>query len=332
MKKIIHKITPQKAGFVLLSALLLTFTGLFTMQAHADDNGNGSQHQAGKTNDARARFENNSQNSANNMDINPSDYFKNGSERHFDSANWNGQSMPSPMPTGTDMTTPTPTTPTPSTVDTTTPTPSPTSTDSPTPSAMPTGMDMSTGTGMDTNATGFTDGWFQGRTVTFFYHNKDFYCQNPPASGATSNCEAGADAQSMPPQADIPPLYVMTPLGFTPSGLQCPTAGNCINHPHTIDLSAVLGAGTENAQLPPHSHIIDAADPGWWKIVVIGVKSQADWDKIAAGKDLATVRSLQQSDPTNVTADIPTNSFLFFDVLSHGNYQVNGSQLTNESQ
>ena len=186
--------------------------------------------------------------------------------------------------------------------------------------------------GANTFKTGFTDGWFQGRTVTFFYHNKNFFCKTPPASGAKSNCEAGADAQSMPNQKDIPPLYVMTPLGFTPSGLQCPTAGNCINHPHTIDLSAVLGKGTENALLPAHSHIIDDADPGWWKVVVIGVKSQGDWNKIAAGKDLATVRSLQQSDPANVTADIPTNTFLFFDVLSHGKYAVVGSQLINYGQ
>ena len=192
-------------------------------------------------------------------------------------------------------------------------------------------MQMGTN-GANTNNIGFTDGWFQGRTVTFFYHNKNFFCKEPPASGAKSHCEAGADAQSMPNQADIPELYVMTPLGFNPGNLQCPKQGNCINHPHTIDLSAVLGKGTENALLPPHSHIIDAADPGWWKIVVIGVKTQDDWNKIAAGKDLATVRSLQQSDPTNVTGDIPTNLFLFFDVLSHGNYHVIGSQLINDGQ
>lgn len=184
--------------------------------------------------------------------------------------------------------------------------------------------------GADTNRMGFTDGWFQGRTVTFFYHNKNFFCKNPPASGASSKCEVGTDTQTMPNQADIPPVYVMTPLGFTPKNLQCPNMGNCINHPHTIDLSAVLGKGTENAKLPPHSHIIDAADPGWWKVVVIGVKTQADWDKIVAGKDLATVRSLQQSDPTNVTADVPSNLFLFFDVLSHGKYHVVGSTLYND--
>lgn len=182
--------------------------------------------------------------------------------------------------------------------------------------------------GSDTNQMGFTDGWFQGRTVTFFYHNKNFFCKEPPKSGASSKCELGTAAQKMPTNPNnITPLYVMVPLGFKPAGLQCPDAGNCINHPHHIDLSAIFGKGTEDALLPAHSHIIDAADPGWWNVVVIGVKSEADWDKIAAGKDLATVRGLQQSDPTNVTADIPTNTFLFFDVLSHGHYQVDSSQL-----
>ncbi|MGI8419295.1 MAG: hypothetical protein ACR2LN_01475 [Candidatus Levyibacteriota bacterium] len=301
-----QKLAPKKAGFILLSTLVAFFAVIFTAQAHAAsisvdlDPAHHSTNAmdmdpAHHVNDPKFTDTDPAHNSTDAMDMDPA--------HHVDSA--------SPAPTGS----------------TNTPTPTG-STSTPT----PTGMDMNMGNGEDTNMAGFTDGWFQGRTVTFFYHNKNFFCKNPPASGATSQCEAGADAQQMPPQNDIPPLYVMTPLGFTPSGLQCPETGNCINHPHTIDLSAVLGKGTENAPLPPHSHIIDAADPGWWKIVVIGVKSQADWDKIAAGKDLATVRGLQQSDPTNVTADIPTNSFLFFDVLSHGNYQFNGSQLTNLGQ
>jgi hypothetical protein len=194
-------------------------------------------------------------------------------------------------------------------------------------------MNMQSNNGANTNNIGFTDGWLNGRTVTFFYHNKNFFCKTPPASGASSHCEAGANAQTMPTQTGgIPPLYVMVPLGFTPSGLQCPIAGNCINHPHTIDLSAILGKGTEDAKLPPHSHIITTANPGWWRIVVIGVKSPADWSQIAAGKSITTVTALQQSDPTNVTADIPTNAFLFFDVLSHGNYSVVGSQLINNGK
>jgi hypothetical protein len=116
------------------------------------------------------------------------------------------------------------------------------------------------------------------------------------------------------------PHHNKVPLGFTPpvSTLQCPTVGNCINHPATIDVSRVLGAGTENLSLPAHSHIIDETTPGWWKIVVIGVKDQGVWDKIVAGKSIDTVRQLQadSANANKITGDIPSNSFLFFDVLN----------------
>jgi hypothetical protein len=46
------------------------------------------------------------------------------------------------------------------------------------------------------------------------------------------------------------------------------------------------------------------------------VKDFAVWDQIVAGKSLATVRALQAADPAGhtITADIPTNAYLFFDV------------------
>ncbi|HUQ84772.1 MAG TPA: hypothetical protein VM077_00465 [Candidatus Limnocylindrales bacterium] len=172
-----------------------------------------------------------------------------------------------------------------------------------------------------TTTTGFTDGWFDGKTVKFFYSKFKFFCKEPPTSGADSNCEAGAEPQSKPRGGDIPKLYVMTPLGFRPAEntLQCPTVGNCINHPMTIDVSRVLGAGTENLPLPAHSHIVDEDTNGWWELEVVGVKDQATWDKVVAGKSLDTVRALQ-ADTANadkITGDIPTNSFLFFDVLDN---------------
>ena len=103
--------------------------------------------------------------------------------------------------------------------------------------------------------TGFTNGWYDGHTVRFFY-SKNFSCKEPPASNASSKCEAGADYTQTPAET-FDPLYVVVPLGFTPPKwtLQCPVAGHCIDHPHTIDLSAVLGSGTSNLALPaaqPH--------------------------------------------------------------------------------
>ena len=162
---------------------------------------------------------------------------------------------------------------------------------------------------------GFTAGWLKGNTVQFFY-TKEFFCAQPPSSGAPSQCEVGADGTVDPRPGPIPTLYVMTPIGFRPdaSTLQCPIVGSCINHPSTIDLSRVFGPGFANVLLPAHSHIIDEMHGGWWELEIIGVKDPVVWDKIVAGKSLATVRALQASNPTGITGDIPTNTYLFFNV------------------
>ena len=166
---------------------------------------------------------------------------------------------------------------------------------------------------------GNTKGWFDGRTVTFHY-TRNFFCQNPPSSGAATHCEAGND-YIRTPSGTFDPLYVVVPLGFTPpqSTLQCPTAGRCIDHPHTIDLSAVLGSGTSNALLPPHSHIVATANSGqpeWWNVDVVGVKSLKAWNKIVASKSDARLMWLQKHDHSVVTGNIPTNLFLYFSVKS----------------
>lgn len=159
---------------------------------------------------------------------------------------------------------------------------------------------------------GTTPGWFEGRTVTFFY-NKDFFCSEPPESGADSGCVLGAEAETPPRPGNIPVVYVMTPLGFTPPDLHCPTVGQCINHPSTIDASRVFGMGAENLPLPAHSHIVDQRGSNWWEIEVIGVTDEGVWNQIAEAQDLATVRTLQAAGE-GITGDIPTNLFLFFGV------------------
>src|SRR5206468_54612 len=63
---------------------------------------------------------------------------------------------------------------------------------------------------------GTTEGWFNGKTVTFLYP-RPYFCGQPPSSGAASGCEVGADAQTAPiGNPDIPELWVVVPLGFTP--------------------------------------------------------------------------------------------------------------------
>jgi hypothetical protein len=171
---------------------------------------------------------------------------------------------------------------------------------------------------------GFTDGWFDGRTVQFFYH-KPFFCRTPVEDGlpvgSSSECEAGSDGTVDPRGGNIPELYVMTPLGFRPdeSTLQCPVVGHCINHPSTIDLSRLFGSSVANAPLPAHSHIVEEVSGNWWELEVIGVKDLGTWNAVVAGKSLETVRALQAADPgaAHITPDIPTNTYLFFDVRPH---------------
>lgn len=182
------------------------------------------------------------------------------------------------------------------------------------------GMAVMGNSARDGAPAGFTAGWDDGQTVTFFYH-KPFFCAEPPSSGATTHCEVGEDGTVDPRPGKIPFLFVMTPMGFRPpdSTLQCPIVGNCINHPSTIDLSRLAGPGAANAPLPAHSHIIsssaqaDGGNSGWWEIVVIGVTDPAVWDKIVAGKSLATVRALQAGG-AGITGDIRSNAYLFFAV------------------
>src|SRR5580700_261578 len=166
-------------------------------------------------------------------------------------------------------------------------------------------------------AVGSTAGLLDGKTVKFYY-SKNFYCAAPPASKASSQCEAGTD-YTQAPLSGFDPLYVVVPLGFTPpaSTLQCPTAGKCVDHPSTIDLSAVLGAGTANLALPPHSHIVatnNGTAPEWWNVDVVGVKSIGAWNAIVHAKSDQELMSLQRTDPSQVTGNITTNLFLWFGV------------------
>ncbi len=179
-------------------------------------------------------------------------------------------------------------------------------------SAHMTGMTMS---GAKGSHVGTTKGWLNGHTVTFKY-TKNFICKRPPASKARTGCEAGAD-YTQTPAAAFDPLYVVVPLGFTPktSTLQCPHAGRCIDHPSTIDLSAVLGKGTGKFPLPPHSHIIATGNGGqseWWNVIVVGVTSKGAWHKIVTAKSHAELMRLQRTPHSGVTGNIVSNLFLYF--------------------
>ena len=164
---------------------------------------------------------------------------------------------------------------------------------------------------------GITDGWFQGSTVEFQYSH-DFFCQEPPASAASSDCEAGSQARVQPPSGEVgAPVWVLIPKGFTPdpSTLHCPQAGMCIDHPDTIDLSRVGGSAT--ATFPAHSVLIDddeELNSVWWPAKIVFVTSQNGWDTLVAGQSLATLRQVQHAG--EASRDFDTNLFIWFEVFT----------------
>lgn len=166
-------------------------------------------------------------------------------------------------------------------------------------------------------ARGFTKGWYDGHTVRFYY-SKNFSCKQPPASTASSKCEGGTN-YTQTPASTFDPLYVIVPLGFTPPKwtLQCP-AGTCIDHPHTIDLTSVLGSGTGNLTLPAHSHIVATSNSHqseWWNVDIVGVKNLTTWNKLVRSKNSHELQYLQRAKSSAITGNIPTNLFLYFAVV-----------------
>ncbi|CAN5654123.1 hypothetical protein BH23GEM11_BH23GEM11_19440 [soil metagenome] len=174
---------------------------------------------------------------------------------------------------------------------------------------------------------GTTAGWFKGDVVTFLY-NQPFECPLPledaGMAGSDSDCVLGTATTNAPRGGNDPVVYVTVPLFADTDGitLHCPVAGDCINHPSTMDLSRVFGAGTENALLPPHSHVVDVARGGWWEIEVNGVTTREAWDAIEREKSLAEIRVQQELG--TVTPDIDTNLFLFFNVVPENNRRRGG--------
>ena len=166
-------------------------------------------------------------------------------------------------------------------------------------------------------ARGFTKGWYDGHTVRFYY-SKNFSCKQPPASTASSKCEGGTNYTQTPANT-FDPLYVIVPLGFTPPKwtLQC-QAGTCTDHPHTIDLTSVLGSGTGNLTLPAHSHIVATSNSHqseWWNVDIVGVKNLTTWNKLVRSKNSHELQYLQRAKSSAITGNIPTNLFLYFAVV-----------------
>jgi hypothetical protein len=166
---------------------------------------------------------------------------------------------------------------------------------------------------------GYLGGWLDGETVSLHY-TKWFFCEEPPASGAASDCVIGADAEVYPRPGPLPTLYAIAAVGIQPdaSTLSCPAGSVCLNHPAMLDASRVAGSGATNVPGLPHSHIVAERRGGWWHTVNIRVFNLDVWNEIAAAKTLAKVRELQ-ADPAVggaglISQDTATNIFFFIEV------------------
>ncbi len=166
-----------------------------------------------------------------------------------------------------------------------------------------------------------TPAWSNGTTVTVQYP-QNFFCDTSVAASSPSGCEVGQDSNVGPvANADRSVLYVLVPLFANPSPAPMCGVANCPNHPLTIDLSRIAGAlgvtpdAVASVPLPAHSHILDGAAGGWWDVKIVAVTNQAAWTQLAAGKSEATMNTLINTPGSGVLGPIPTNLYLFFNVI-----------------
>ena len=163
----------------------------------------------------------------------------------------------------------------------------------------------------DTKA--FIGAWLNGELVTLRY-TRSYFCEEPPASIAPSECEIGALPEDFPRSGPIPVIYAIAPIGFTPAAgtLHCPGEPLCPNHPPMIDVTRLNIPNVSVVSRAPHSHIITSRQAGWHRTVNIRVLNSSVWDQIVASPSLETVRRLQATLPGQISGDNPTNIFFFF--------------------
>ncbi len=170
-----------------------------------------------------------------------------------------------------------------------------------------------------TNEFGKTNDYNEGRLDEDVYTHK-WYCDTTIPSKSVTGCEVGKTFR-VPPTRQFDPLYITVPLGFTvpPMNMQCPQGLVCVDHPPTIDLSAIRGPA--EALTPGHDHFTTTDNggvPEFWNVVVVGVTSRATYDSIAAHRSAEYIFALIKNHDPHVTKLIPTNLFLYFAVLPVG--------------
>lgn len=197
------------------------------------------------------------------------------------------------------------------------------------------------GTATGANSSGASIGetfaGYNGSVVDLLY-SQNFYCDSTDYPAHDPNgCEAGTGpgtgattgTPATPPPdntrnsaGNFDTLYIPVPLFSNPPALQCNGKAVCVDHPGSIDLSALAPAlGVKDpstlysAMLPGHDHIIatrNSGQPEWWNVVVVGVPSASAFNAIEAGQSVAAIN--QQVAAGNAVL-APTNVYLFFQVL-----------------
>ncbi len=183
---------------------------------------------------------------------------------------------------------------------------------------------------------GESNGYYNGTNVDLLY-TEDFYCE--PGKGSldsVTGCEAGTAASAHPnptqPSANgtilgntqhSDTLYIPVPIGFTPPPTQCIGTATCIDHPPTIDLHLLAGyLGVSNPHtldavpIPAHNHVVstrNGALPEWWNVEVVATKSLATFNKLTSLSAINTATA--DPNPATAATAVPTNAFLFFQVL-----------------
>jgi hypothetical protein len=180
---------------------------------------------------------------------------------------------------------------------------------------------------------GESNGFYNGTNVDLLY-SENYYCDANVASAASSGCEAGF-GPSMHPSATSAgnsgtslgntthgdTLYIAVPLFAGAPTTQCTATAVCIDHPPTIDLSAIAGSlpghpsgsSVSDVNIPAHNHIVGTrnnGNPEWWNVQVIATTDPATFNS------LTSVTAIHNAVNGGKAVSVPTNVFLFFQVLA----------------
>ena len=177
--------------------------------------------------------------------------------------------------------------------------------------------------------------YLNGQYVQILY-TENWYCDANVPSKASTGCEAGAGPSANPSAQSSggtgtslgntthgDTLYIPTPLFSNPPPTQC-AAGTatmtCIDHPKTIDLSRIASAlpgnpspsSVSNVPIPAHNHVIatrNSGRPEWWNVEVVATGSRSTFNS------LTSVSAINSAVAAKTAVAVPTNVFLFFQVL-----------------